>query len=119
MHPAREAHAHAIPSHPQAAGQDGRSWHGNQNGVIMLKREFSLSVGKQEELTMAGRVCPQCGMINGPNDRFCKSCGISLTQRLQQSSPLAAAGTPGTRATAAPVRGPAGGGVTVVQDGGQ
>lgn len=65
---------------------------------------------------MATNTCPQCGAVNPASSKFCDSCGISLTQRLQVpthhitpadaapapsatgSSPAAAAPTAGTSA---------------------
>ena len=60
---------------------------------------------------MATNTCPQCGAVNPAGSKFCDSCGISLTQRLQvpthqiAPAPPAPVNTPATPATPVPTAG--------------
>src|SRR5579864_1412346 len=37
---------------------------------------------------MSSVTCPQCGTVNPAGARFCRGCGLSLTQQLHQSGSL-------------------------------
>src|SRR5579875_2752427 len=37
---------------------------------------------------MSSMTCPQCGTVNPVGARFCRACGLSLTQPLHQSGVL-------------------------------
>src|SRR5689334_1525375 len=64
---------------------------------------------------MGSVTCPSCGTVNPAGARFCRGCGLSLTQRLHQSGALnAARPTPSPAPTPPP-----GGAPTVVQGSGQ
>src|ERR1035437_5563971 len=58
-----------------------------------------------EDTAMATRICPQCGVVNAANVKFCDGCGISLTQRLQVPTQVIAPPIPPAAAAipAAPV----------------
>src|ERR1035437_1157873 len=70
-----------------------------------------------EDTAMATRICPQCGVVNAANVKFCDGCGISLTQRLQVPTQVIAPPIPPAAAAipAAPVRvlAPVGGQIAV------
>ncbi len=49
--------------------------------------------------------CPQCGTVNSADARFCRACGLSLTQRPRQTGALPAS-TPGAPPTPVAPTGP-------------
>ena len=72
---------------------------------------------------MSSQPCPQCGTPNPAGARFCRACGLSLTQRLHQSGALPMPSTPthppaATTPPASPLA-PGPGAPTVAQGAGQ
>src|SRR5690348_10728972 len=69
---------------------------------------------------MSSITCPQCGTVNPAGARFCRGCGLSLTQRLNQSGTLHTppSGTPPIMVPPSAMP-PRAGAPTIVQGGGQ